>query len=181
MIELLRGEQMSKNTIGEKISALRKQNGLSQKELADKLCVSNKTVSKWECGNGEPDIDMLKKLSTIFSVSIDYLLDNEIDDAETVMDQVQAETIPNNAGNSKPNKKRLISIIVSAATAVIIIFLSCFLLIPRSPRIAGTSNYTLMKNTRLYTVRLTTMFPSILLTDLMFPCLIAGRYTEIPH
>jgi transcriptional regulator with XRE-family HTH domain len=57
---------MSQCTIGEKIAELRKAKGLSQKDLADKLSVSNKTISKWECGNGEPDINLLKKISTIF-------------------------------------------------------------------------------------------------------------------
>lgn len=143
MIELLRGEQMSKNTIGEKISELRKQSGLSQKELADKLCVSNKTVSKWECGNGEPDIGMLKKLSEIFGISIDYLLDNEMVEHEDVTEQIQPETSTTVVSNTKPNRKYLISIIVFAATAIIIIFLACFFLIPRSPRIMGNTGYVI--------------------------------------
>lgn len=132
---------MSKYTIGEKISALRKQQGLSQKDLADKLCVSNKTVSKWECGNGDPDIDTLKKLSVIFGVSIDYLLDNKIDGNDVVGGQTEADSAPAVLHETKSGKKRIIPIVTSAVVTAVIIFLALFLLIPRSPKITEASNY----------------------------------------
>lgn len=69
--------------IGNKISEKRKEKGWTQRELADKLCVSDKNVSKWECGRSVPDIFYLKKLSELFSVSVDYFLDREGTDEET--------------------------------------------------------------------------------------------------
>ena len=68
----------NKVTIGEKITYLRKKNNLSQRNLASKLNISNKTVSKWECDLGTPDLETLKKLSNMFNLSIDSLL-NEND------------------------------------------------------------------------------------------------------
>lgn len=65
-------------TIGDKIKDLRKEKGLSQEQLAQELYVSRAAVAKWEAGNGIPDIENLKKLSSVFVVSIDELLDNHL-------------------------------------------------------------------------------------------------------
>lgn len=62
--------------IGDKISAKRKEKGWTQRELADKLCVSDKNVSKWECGRGVPDIFYLKSLSELFEVPLEYFVEN---------------------------------------------------------------------------------------------------------
>lgn len=63
-------------TVGEKIKEARKQAGLSQEQLADKLSVSRSAVAKWEADNGLPDVDNLKALSRLLNVSVDYLLDD---------------------------------------------------------------------------------------------------------
>ena len=60
--------------IGERIASLRKLNGITQTELAEILSVSNSAISKWETGQGYPDINFLPKLASVFSVSIDFLL-----------------------------------------------------------------------------------------------------------
>ena len=64
---------MENNNIGKRIATLRKKNGWSQMELAEKINVTDKAVSKWENG-GMPGIDIFPKLSKIFNVSIDYLM-----------------------------------------------------------------------------------------------------------
>ena len=63
-------------TLGEKISDLRKRRGISQEKLAELLEVSRQAVTKWESGKGYPNIESLKNISKIFSVSIDELLSN---------------------------------------------------------------------------------------------------------
>ncbi len=63
-------------TLGEKLKEARKQAGLSQEQLSEKLGVSRSAVAKWETDNGIPDIDNLRVISQLLSVSIDYLLDN---------------------------------------------------------------------------------------------------------
>ena len=71
--------------LGNKINYLRKQQNLSQEELAFKLDVSRQSVSQWESGQSTPDIEKLNLLSEIFDVSIDYLIkDNEKDVPSTI-------------------------------------------------------------------------------------------------
>ena len=66
--------------INEKIYSLRKQAGLSQEELADKLNVSRQTVSKWELGDSTPDFDKIVPLCNIFGITTEELLrDKKID------------------------------------------------------------------------------------------------------
>lgn len=61
----------------EKLYQLRKEKGLTQEQLAEKLYVSRTAVSKWESGRGYPSIDSLKTISKLFSISIDDLLSGE--------------------------------------------------------------------------------------------------------
>ena len=65
---------------GKKIMNLRKKNGLSQEELAEKIGVARQTISKWELGETSPDLKQSKELSRIFNVSLDELTDNDIKD-----------------------------------------------------------------------------------------------------
>lgn len=63
-------------TLGEKLKEARKQVGLSQEQLSEKLGVSRSAVAKWETDGGIPDVDNLKVISKLLNVSIDYLLDS---------------------------------------------------------------------------------------------------------
>lgn len=63
-------------TIGEKIKEARKQAGLTQAQMAEKLNVSRQAITKWEADAGLPDIENIKRISHLLSVSIDYLLDD---------------------------------------------------------------------------------------------------------
>ena len=69
----------------EKLQQLRKQNNLTQEQLAEQLFVSRTAVSKWESGRGYPNLESLKCISKLFSISIDELLSNDelIELAET--------------------------------------------------------------------------------------------------
>ena len=68
---------MEKKTIGGFIAALRKANGMTQKELAEQLHVSDKTVSRWERDDGAPDLAVVPVLAEIFGVTCDELLRGE--------------------------------------------------------------------------------------------------------
>ncbi|MBQ8518367.1 MAG: helix-turn-helix domain-containing protein [Agathobacter sp.] len=65
---------MEKKTIGQFIAVLRKANGLTQQELADKLNVSNKAVSRWEREESAPDITLIPALAELLGVTCDELL-----------------------------------------------------------------------------------------------------------
>ena len=79
-------------TFGKKLSSLRKQANLTQTDLAEKLNVSRQAVTKWENGSGLPDLDNIKKISSIFNVSVDELLDYKIENIKLEPDLTK-ETI----------------------------------------------------------------------------------------
>lgn len=58
----------------EKLQALRKQKGLTQEELGERLYVSRAAISKWESGRGYPNLDSLKGIAKLFGITIDELL-----------------------------------------------------------------------------------------------------------
>ncbi len=68
---------MEKQTIGEFIAALRKSRGMTQKQLAEILNVSDKTISHWERNESSPDLSMIPILSEIFEITCDELLQGE--------------------------------------------------------------------------------------------------------
>ena len=72
-------------TLGEKIRRARKNCGLSQEQLADKLAVSRSAVAKWETDKGLPDVGNLKILARLLGVSVDYLLDEAESAEKTVI------------------------------------------------------------------------------------------------
>ena len=61
-------------TIGQTIAQLRKEHGLTQEQLAERLLVSRQAVSKWETGAAQPDLDNIRALSAFFEVSADVFL-----------------------------------------------------------------------------------------------------------
>ena len=68
---------MEKKTIGKFISVLRRANGMTQKELGEKLYVSDKTVSRWECDECTPELSLIPLIAEIFGITTDELLRGE--------------------------------------------------------------------------------------------------------
>ena len=60
--------------IAQRIKLLREKKGLSQKELAEYVKMSQQAIAKWETGNSEPDIKMINTLSDFFDVDLNYLI-----------------------------------------------------------------------------------------------------------
>ena len=79
--------------LADKIIRLRKKNGWSQEELADKMNVSRQAVSKWEGAQTIPDLEKILQLSTLFGVTTDYLLKEEIEDEELTNDTSSDTTV----------------------------------------------------------------------------------------
>ena len=73
---------MEKKTIGKFISALRKANGMTQRELGEKLFVSDKTVSRWECDECTPELSLIPTIAEIFGITTDELLRGERNNPE---------------------------------------------------------------------------------------------------
>ena len=59
---------------GKFIAEMRKSKGLTQKQLADALLISDKTVSKWECGNGLPEVSLMLPLCEILGITVNELI-----------------------------------------------------------------------------------------------------------
>lgn len=93
-------------TLGEKIRYARKSCGLSQGQLAEKLCVSRSAIAKWETGKGMPDVENLKMLSRLLSVSVDSLLDDSAD-AESAVIREAFNLAAYGRGCKKVKKDRL--------------------------------------------------------------------------
>lgn len=65
-------------TLGQNILKLRKKTGLSQEELAEKVGVTRQTISNWELEETTPNPEQLKSLSKVLNVSVDDLIDNDL-------------------------------------------------------------------------------------------------------
>jgi transcriptional regulator with XRE-family HTH domain len=71
------GTIVQRNSIGRFIAVLRKANGMTQQEMADRLNVSNKAVSRWERDECSPDLTLIPAIAEMFGVSCDELLRGE--------------------------------------------------------------------------------------------------------
>lgn len=68
---------MNQIKTGKFIAALRKEKGMTQEQLGERLCVTNKTISRWENGNYMPNVEMMSLLSKEFGVSINEIIVGE--------------------------------------------------------------------------------------------------------
>ena len=73
---------MKKQTFGTMIATMRKEKGMTQLELAEKMGVTDKAVSKWERDLSFPDINSIPKLADIFNVTVDELIQVKVDKKE---------------------------------------------------------------------------------------------------
>lgn len=91
---------------GDFLKSLRKANGLTQEEVANHLLVSPKTVSRWECGDGLPDINIISDVAALYNVTVDEILKGERKIKE---DNLKEETI--NLKNKNRDKALMTSIL----------------------------------------------------------------------
>lgn len=77
--------------LSEKLYKLRKNSGLSQEQLAEKLNVSRQAISKWESGTAVPESEKLVTISNYFGVSVDYLLKDDEEDKGKDTDSIVEE------------------------------------------------------------------------------------------
>ncbi|NLA95446.1 MAG: helix-turn-helix transcriptional regulator [Clostridiaceae bacterium] len=96
---------MDAQVIGSNIAKWRKEQGITQDQLAEKLSVSAQAVSKWENGVSLPDITLLPQLATIFEVTLDQLFSRE----------VEPETQYIKPENRKDPDKMLLKIVVDSS------------------------------------------------------------------
>lgn len=86
--------------LSENLYALRRKNGLSQEQLAERIGVSRQAISKWETGLSTPELEKLKALSECFQVTIDELAGNQIAGGSDDRTQ-EKDSPPRKAGESR--------------------------------------------------------------------------------
>ena len=113
-----RNAQVDQVKIGKFIAAERKRKGYTQKQLSGKLQISNKTVSKWECGNGFPEVTFLLPLCTELDITVNELLSGERVSEEDYRKKAE-ENMVNLVKEAQENRKKIFCSAVIAAYSVI--------------------------------------------------------------
>jgi len=109
--------------LADKIIRLRKKNGWSQEELAEKMGVSRQAVSKWESAQTVPDLERILMLGSLFGVTTDYLLKDEIENEEFTddNDNTSVKRVTLAQANDFLAWRRVASVRIAAATFLCII------------------------------------------------------------
>src|SRR5690554_3504084 len=116
---------MDNTKTGQLIATIRKSKSMTQKDIADKLNITSKAVSKWERGLSFPDVGILEKLANILDITVMDLLNGEIHAAE-IIDVSTAELSVKDAvhlSKGKISKKAKTILFISAALLLIAIML----------------------------------------------------------
>ncbi|MBE6113241.1 MAG: helix-turn-helix transcriptional regulator [Peptococcaceae bacterium] len=109
--------------LSDKILMLRKKEGMSQEQLAEKLNVSRQAISRWESGSALPDANNIRQLSRVFVVSADYLLDDDMDEYEKRQPEPEVQ-----AADSGDIGRILIYLITLEVMVLLIQFMSVVIL-----------------------------------------------------
>ncbi len=113
---------MDNKKIGEFIKTIRKEKNLTQTELAEKLMVSDKTVSKWECGAGAPDVSLMIPLCEELGITVNELLSGERLGKEEYMKKAE-ENFISVLEEGKKNKKNTKALVVLGIASFLNVFL----------------------------------------------------------
>ena len=130
---------MDQIRIGRFIAQSRKTLNLTQRQLADELGISDKTVSKWECGNGLPEVSLMLPLCTALGITVNDLLSGERiaqADYQKKAEENMMELVRENAENKKRLALSLICVAVTVIAVCALIALVALLALPTPARIA---------------------------------------------
>ena len=109
---------MDQVKIGQFIAALRRERALSQRELAEALEVSDKTVSKWECGRGLPDASLMLPLCALLGITVNELLSGEHLDADAYPGRAEENMAALLRERTENKRKLLLEALVVALTLI---------------------------------------------------------------
>ena len=112
-------------SLATKLVTLRKQKGLTQLELAERLNVSRQAISRWEVGTAVPSTDNLKILGELYGVSVDYLLNDEHDNSVNIKSVKRDDDLPKQPDAGK--RKIFINVVMFLVAVILsVAILSCF-------------------------------------------------------
>lgn len=110
---------MNENKIGSFIQLCRKEKGMTQKDLADRIGVSDKTISKWENGNSVPDTEILTSLCQSLDISVNELLSGEKLPVETYPQRAEENMMNLLKENEDNRKNSTIQLVVGIALGIL--------------------------------------------------------------
>jgi transcriptional regulator with XRE-family HTH domain/predicted RNA-binding Zn-ribbon protein involved in translation (DUF1610 family) len=130
---------MDQIRIGKFIANARKEKGMTQRELADTLLISDKTISKWECGKGLPEVSLMLPLCEALDISVNDLLSGErISDID--YKKKAEENMMNLMKENQENKKKEAIAIICAVITIIavcsLVFISAYIEMHAAIRVA---------------------------------------------
>ena len=107
---------MNQVKIGKFIKAVRKEKNLTQREIAEKLNISEKTVSKWETGNGLPEVGLMLPLCELLQISVNELLSGERLDEKRYFEKAEQNIMTLMEEKAEAKKKLIMAVIVAVTT-----------------------------------------------------------------
>ena len=115
---------MNQIKIGKFIAEMRKEQNLTQLDLAERLGISNKTISKWECGNGMPDYAVIEELCTTLNINVNELLSGErlpSKDYNKKAEENMMSLMQESSENYKREKKEMILVLLGIVTLLLLV------------------------------------------------------------
>ena len=129
---------MDQLKIGRFIAAERKRQGLTQRQLAEQLSISDKTISKWECGKGLPEVSLMLPLCKALQIGVNDLLSGERLCEDNYRKRAE-ENLMNLIEENRENKNRMLYSVLCVGVTVVavstLVALASFLTIPLPARI----------------------------------------------
>lgn len=130
---------MDKIKIGKFIAETRRLQNLTQRQLADALYISDKTVSKWECGNGLPEVSLMLPLCDILDITVNDLLSGE-KVSEVNYQRKAEENMMNLVKENEENKKLMALSVVCGVITIIavcsLVVIASYIDMPAAARVA---------------------------------------------
>ncbi|MGN0688762.1 MAG: helix-turn-helix domain-containing protein [Oscillospiraceae bacterium] len=109
---------MDQRKIGGFIAQIRKEKGLTQRQLADELLISDKTVSKWETGKGLPEVSLMMPLCNTLNITVNELLSGERIPEESYKKKAE-EIMVDLVREKEDSKKKIILSVIAAVTSLL--------------------------------------------------------------
>lgn len=130
---------MDQVRIGRFIAEMRKTQNFTQRQLADLLSVSDKTISKWECGKGLPEVSLMLPLCDALHITVNDLLSGERLSDKDYRERAEQNMVDLIKENEENKKRMLLSVICGVITVIAccsLIVIASFLALPTVVRIA---------------------------------------------
>lgn len=124
---------------GKFLAQIRKERQLTQRQLADMLSISDKTVSKWECGKGMPEVSLMLPLCNELHITVNELLSGErvpLADYQTRAEENMMDLIKQNAENKKHMGLSMVCAAITVIAVCSLVVIASYLALPVTVRIA---------------------------------------------